>query len=115
MKRDMDLCRQILLEIEAGEPGESIEMLQTVAPGNHVIEHLQLLQDAELIEARVDRHFRNYSIQRLTWKGHEFIRAARDDKVWVKAKQRIGSAWESVTFPLLMKVLDNVLGEALGL
>ena len=115
MKRDMDLCRQILLEIEATRPGEPIEMLQAGASGNDVIEHLQLLQDAGLIEARVDRHFRDYSIQRLTWEGHEFLQAARDDGVWAKAKERIGSAWESVTFPLLMKVLEEGVGKALGL
>lgn len=115
MKRDMDVCREILLEIEARKPGESIEMLQTVAPGDNLIEHLHLLEDAGLIEARVDRRFRDYSIQGLTWKGHEFIQAARDDSVWAKAKKRVGSAWDSVTFPLLMKVLEDVTRKALGL
>ena len=115
MKRDMDLCRQILLEIEARKSGESIEMLQTGASGNDVIEHLQLLQDAGLIAARVDRHSRDYSIQRLTWEGHEFLQAARDDGVWAEAKERIGSAWRSVTFSLLKEVLEHGVRNALNL
>ena len=115
MKRDMDLCRQILLEIEAQEPGESIEMLQTSTSGNKVVEHLQLLKDADLIVARVDAHFRDYSIQRLTWEGHEFIEAARDDRVWAEVKERVGSDWQSVTFPLLKEMLENILRKALDL
>lgn len=109
MKRDMDLCRKILLEVEGSKSGESIEMVQTGASGDDVIEHLQLLQDAGLIEARVDRHSRNYSIQRLTWDGHEFLQAARDDGVWAKAKERVGSAWQSLTFTLLKEVLEDII------
>ena len=115
MKRDMDLCRQILLEIEAQEPGESIEMLQTDTSSNEVIEHLQLLQDAGLIEARVDPRFRDYSIQRLTWEGHEFLQAARDDTVWDEAQKRVGSAWQSLTFTLLKEALEGVVRNTLDL
>ena len=115
MKRDMDLCRQILLEIEAQEPGESIAVLQVDASGNKVIEHLQLLQDAGLIEARIDARFGDYSIRRLTWEGHEFLQAARDDTVWNKAKERVGSAWQSLTFPLLKEVLEAIRRNALDL
>lgn len=115
MKRDMDLCRQILLEIEAGESGESIEMLQTHASGNDVIEHLQLLRDAGLIEARVDRHSRDYSIQRLTWEGHEFLQTARNDSVWAEAKEQMGPAWQSVTFSLLKETLAAVVRNHFGL
>lgn len=109
MKRDMDLCRQILLQIEASESGEPIVALQTGASGNDVLEHLQLLQDAGLIEARVDRHSRDYSIQRLTWEGHEFLQAARDDGVWAKAREQVGSAWQSLTFTLLKEVLEDIV------
>ena len=115
MKRDMDLCRQILLEIEAQKPGESIEVLQIDAPRNEIIEHLQLLQDAGLIEARVEPRFRDYSIRRLTWEGHEFLQAARDDTVWDEVKKRVGSAWPSLTFTLLKEALEDVARNHLAL
>ena len=71
MKRDMDLCRRILFEIEGNDVGTPIEMLQVEAGLDVVIGHLLILKDAELIEGRIDRHARDYSIRRLTWSGHD--------------------------------------------
>ncbi len=78
MKRDMDLIREILLEIESwkpGSPGKTIALQGR--PYDEVKDHVLLLLDAGLIELQpnVDRGL--LIVSRLTWAGHEFLEATR--------------------------------------
>tara|TARA_R110002020_G_scaffold189446_2_gene388419 strand:- start:13796 stop:14176 length:381 start_codon:yes stop_codon:yes gene_type:complete len=91
MKRDMDLIRLILLDIEEKDKGSG----QTVTIGDlgHtsevVIEHLFLLKNAGFIEGIDASHMqgRDLLVQRLTWNGHEFLNTVRDPDVWAKTKK----------------------------
>lgn len=117
MKRDMDLFRSLLLKVEeqpftkefTGEyksfgaiPGYSRE---------EVIYHAQLAQDAGFIEAKFlpgDDFF----VQRLTYAGHEFLDAAREDKLWNKAKQTVLSNAGTLTVEALKIALSMLMQQA---
>ncbi|MCO5250768.1 MAG: DUF2513 domain-containing protein [Candidatus Kapabacteria bacterium] len=142
MKRDMELIRKILLEIENEEnaivdPGA----LQTRIISDFdnetfeseilaLFEHLFLLIQAgyletcdlegnPLLELQHGQQVNNYIFMhhfvRLTWQGHEFIASIKDDNVWHKIKERVGS--ESVNLPIgiLMQLGLSVIKTAVGL
>ena len=52
---------------------------------------------------------------RLTWKGHEFLDAARNDTIWKKALGHIKKAGVQVTLPVLEEVLKKAAKDLLGL
>jgi Hypothetical protein (DUF2513) len=91
MKRDMDLCREILIEVEKAEyrgVGEPVSLKVENSDNDAISYHIMLLSEAGLIQA-VDRNYGapgGWRAVRLTWDGHEFLEAARDSKRWEKAK-----------------------------
>lgn len=94
MKRDMDVIRRILLEIEASEtPYLNYNEREDV-------QHAVLLHDAGFIVGtshRADAHgVILITVERLTWSGHEFLQSIRDDSLWSKAKEKVvmpGASW----------------------
>jgi Hypothetical protein (DUF2513) len=87
MRRDMDLLRSLLLKVEEQADGSftTIEI-----PGHSESEvryHAQLAQGAGFIEAEFMMD--GFIVTGLTWAGHEFLDAAREDKLWNKAKQTV--------------------------
>lgn len=114
MKRDMDFCRKLLLEIEACDRPYGV---MTLPPFGEVDEdttsyHLKLLYEAGLIEA-IDassmNSFKWHPIS-LTWEGHEFLDAARDDKRWEKAKNTVINATGGLAFEFMKRSLFQVVG-----
>ena len=92
MKRDMDLVRKILLEIEKHPyTGGWIDVHLEEYTSEEVVYHLKLLAEAALIEAHDVSSHSGMDLRpvRLTWEGHEFLDAARDDTRWNKAKETI--------------------------
>lgn len=95
MKRDMDLIRKILFQIERDSTGlDSLYIRLDGYPDQDVQFHILLLVEADLIKA-IDSsggdalHFLPI---RLTWQGYEFLDAARDDTRWNKAKDAMAKA-----------------------
>jgi hypothetical protein len=88
MKRDIDLARQLLLEIEHRGVECSLSVLR---PGQgedvdqRVRYHLRLLIDAGLLK-EVDRTKSGVPCVRLTHEGHELIELIRSDVRWREAK-----------------------------
>jgi len=89
MKRDMDLVRLILLKIEE-QPytGAWVELDINDYLPEEITYHVLLLVEANLIEADDVSSMSSidWKPKRLTWQGHEFIEAARDDNRWNQAK-----------------------------
>jgi hypothetical protein len=89
MKRDMDLVRSILLKIEE-QPftGAWVEISVDGYSPEEITYHIMLLAEADLIDAdNVSDHDSILWMPiRLTWQGHEFLDAARDNNRWNKAK-----------------------------
>ena len=53
-------------------------------------------------------------VSSLTWKGHEFADAARNDNLWAKAKNTIAERTETVTFSLVFDYLQAMAKTAIG-
>lgn len=88
MKRDVDLARQLLLDIEGRGADCSVSVLRT-GPNHDVEErvryHLRLLIDAGLLK-EVDRAANGVPCVRLTDAGHELIELSRSGERWGQAK-----------------------------
>jgi hypothetical protein len=111
MKRNPDLVRQILLELEK-EPyqGQPIPIQIDDVTKEEIVYHVMLLNEAGLIEA-FDLGIGDVSWMpvRLTWSGHEFLDAARDDDRWNRAKQRMADQGDGTAFEVLKEVLLDML------
>ena len=119
MKRDMDLARDILLALEARGNGR-LGLIEVDIPERsraEVAYHIMVLSQAGLIEAtdlsspgRFDWRARH-----LTWQGHEFIEAARNDTLWEHAKSTVIERTSGLALELLKGVLTQLGKQALGL
>jgi hypothetical protein len=115
MKRDMNLIRLLLLETEGEEPKPDLSGYTE----DQRIYHSALLIEAGLIdgEIRTDGNGQpNGTVRiRLTWAGHEFLDAARNDTIWHKAGERIKKSGVDVTVSVLKELLNQLLKQSLGL
>ena len=119
MKRDMDLCREILIEVESWPT--------TLAPQEVEIEgytreqigyNAWLLADEELIEG-VDSTGQGQSVHSylprcLTFRGHDFLEHARNDTLWNKAKDKVASFGGPMTTQTLLMVLKQLITTHIG-
>jgi len=107
MKRDMDLVRKILLHVEEHDD------FQFTIEGygeQEVAYHVRLLVEAELLhgvartclDGKIVLQDCGYTC--LSWAGHEFLEASRDEGMWAKAKQATSS-----TGGMVLDVLKSVL------
>jgi len=113
MRRDMDLIRLLLLDVEGEEKPDlshySKEQLNY---------HKALLIEAGLVEGKVgygDDAISTVKIIRLTWQGHEFLSAARNNSVWRQAKEMVSKANLTLTIPILTELLTTIAKQQLGL
>lgn len=108
MKRNFDLVREILSAIEEAPPGRIIDGLNVDGFSPEEIgEHAILLQEAGLIEADIRRTRSPKKpylviIRGLTWKGHDFLAASRDDTIWNLAKEKLIKPAGAMTFDVLL-------------
>jgi hypothetical protein len=106
VKRDVDLLRQILLDLEIrGSYTDWLDVdIEAYSP-EQMDYHLELLVEANLISIRaLERTPRRSYPVRLTWAGHEFLDAARDEGRWQQAKQSTAQTG-GVPFETLQSVL----------
>jgi len=107
MKRDMDIIRLVLMQQECDEVPQELSKY----PEDLVVYNVALMKDAGLIVASIlddeKGSPRGAAIIRLTWAGHDFLDAVRDDNVWRKAKEKVIKPRASWTFSLLMEWLKQ--------
>jgi hypothetical protein len=115
MKRDMNLIRLLLLQTEGEEPAPDLSAYSD----QQLLYHSALIIEAGLVHGEVRLGGAGQSLStfrsRLTWAGHEFLDAARNDTIWKKAGEHIKNAGVDVTLSLLQEILKNLLKQALGL
>ncbi|MBD1396777.1 DUF2513 domain-containing protein [Pontibacter sp. JH31] len=117
MKRDIDLIRQILLQTEElGSLSRSFELSIEGYNTNETSYHVKILFQAGYLEAEhiSCREFEEWNPISLTWSGHEFLDAARDNTVWNKAKSRIGDKLPTVGFDMLKSILNIYVKQQFG-
>ncbi|SCL76594.1 hypothetical protein L21_2529 [Methanoculleus chikugoensis] len=114
MKRDMELVRQILLQIESstGDDFANIQ-IENYSP-EEIAYHVYLLKDAGLIEAEISYSMdsvkpEDYVIFRMTWAGHDFLDASRDEGLWKKAMGIIGEQVKSAPFDVIKTILVKMI------
>ena len=103
MKRNMDLIRTLLLEIEKNHDGSGqLVGIETDGNSPEVVEHLFMLKEAGLIQGQDASHLsgRDFLVQRMTWNGHDFLDTVRDPEIWKKTKEGAEIA-KSYSFDLL--------------
>ena len=114
MKRDMDLVRSILLHIEEHDRQIGASTYTNIKFQRYSLQqigyHLKLLHQAGLIE---DYDWPS-GAGSLTWNGHEFIDAVRNDTIWERTKKRFGEESLGLAFEVVKKVaIDLVLQKVL--
>lgn len=115
MKRDWDLIREVLIKFEGLSPDAGWLQLNDF-PSERAYEysyHVELLMEAGLIQGEMSklvgrRAPQNFSAQRLTWQGHEFLDAIRSDTVWKKTKTSFIKGGLSMTLELVKEVAKEV-------
>ena len=118
MKRDMDLCRKILLSVEAREG--TVDPVWVELEGytdGQTGHHVKLLADGGLLEAMdctgQGDDIDCYKPRCLTWKGHDFLEAARDDTRWRTALAVIAEKGLPATLDVLTGVLLKLVNKIL--
>lgn len=129
MKRDMDLIRSLLLEVEGGKrvfhviSHEIAEMIgvdaaQATEPeeADKLDYHLGLLKDAKFVEFHRGGGGA-WQVKRITWAGHEFLDTVRDGEVWRRTKEgakTAGIASISLMWDMAKAYGKHVASERLG-
>jgi uncharacterized protein DUF2513 len=129
VKRDMDLCREILLRAEESPDSAGPTIKIDGRSSEEISYHIKLLSEAGLAEVgAADGQFtykksdgsilskgqKVYSVMSLTWQGHEFLDAARNDTIWRKVKNKVVKATGGLVFDVLKAALLAEIGQQLG-
>jgi len=99
MKRDMDLVRDILLRVEGGQRSfevlshDTAKMLHATVneplsqeQADKLERHLELLEQAGLIEIEFKSMGGEFYVKGLTWSGYDFLGSIKDKEVWEQTK-----------------------------
>jgi len=110
MKRDLNLVREILLwATEQVNAGFSENPTLQGYTDEQIGYHVHIMEQAGLVAATdstmLDGPGPSAILRSLTWEGHDFIDAARDDTVWGKVKSKILTSGASFSFGLLKEAL----------
>lgn len=94
MRRNMDLLRLLLLKLETlNDEANSIyvyqydELMVENFTQDQVAYHLDLAIEAGLVDQGGSGVMNGFMFRRLTWDGHDFVDAVRDDDIWKKTRQ----------------------------
>ncbi len=114
MKRDMELIRALLLDLEEDEESDLSHWSE-----EQLLYHMVLLIEAELVHGSYTDGENGIPVSacalRLSWSGHEFLDSARDTTVWAKAKTKLGKTGTSVSLSVLTSLLTKLAKEQLGI
>jgi hypothetical protein len=92
MKRDMELIRTILLEVEAHQnPNTQVNLKAPGYSPENVSHHVKILAQHGYVEAFDAGGLEGicWIPRSLTWEGHEFLDATRNETVWQKLKAHL--------------------------
>lgn len=103
MKRDWDVIRDVLLEIEASDESNLGNLRYDSQAGDTVkAAHAFMLQDAGFVEGKSNAYKTALSrvlfTPRLTWEGRDLLDTLRSKPVWEKVKEKAASTGIELTF-----------------
>ena len=121
MKRDPDVIRELLIFFEE-KLDSNLVAAKAININGHdsaIIQyHLDLMYEAGFLSGEPVRSSTSDRLAyilpfRLTWKGHEFLDAARNDTIWNKAKELLRTKSLTVSVEALYQLLTKLANEAL--
>ena len=120
MKRDLSLVRKILLRCEEAPANQWLEPQHfDLGVSSHELgEHVALMIDADLLDGEMqgthdDDTF--FYIKKISWRGHDFLAASRDIKIWTKFLETAKEKGLSFTFDLALAWLKKEVAERAGI
>ena len=117
----MNLIRKILfnMEVSSGAFAPSNLALGDEYNEDQVAYHVWLLGEAGLMKVtEVTYHGSSGPAAipiNLTWEGHDFLDAARNDTTWSRVMEKAKSVGGTVSFAIFKQMLDAALKGQLGL
>ena len=113
MKRDLNIVRQLLLDIEKHDSTHPFTLTpdeKDSFTNEEMQYHLFLMHQAGLISGQDISTFDGpqFLIKGMTWQGHEFLEAARNDQVWNAANDKAedkGMDLKSLPFEIAKELL----------
>jgi hypothetical protein len=109
----MDLIRLLLLDQE----GEQVNLSDFTK--DEIVYHSALAIEAGLLRGSiihdVEEQPRGAVILGLTWAGHDFIDAARNESAWRKAAELTSRKGLTITFDILKDLLASILRQQIGI
>ena len=119
MKRDWELVRKILMEVEALE--SSRQMLRSSAIEGYDSDlsayHIHMLIEAGLIDGKCGKSLngpRDCWANELTWAGHEFLDKIRSQTVWNKTVGLLREKGLDLSFDTIKAAAASVATSLLG-
>lgn len=109
----MDLIRELMLDLE----GEVTKDLSNYDKPT-ILYHKALIKEAGFAKGAIlegDDQIKAVYLLRLTWEGHEFLDAARDETGWRHVTQVIGQTVGTVSLSLLQALLNQWAAGKIGL
>ena len=116
MKRDMDLCRKIMLAIEDRYVDTAVSNLAVNGYSlEQVAYHCKILCEAGIVTEYKptygDNKLQFFSVGSLTWEGHEYLDKIRDTTIWKKTKDEI----QELGVPMTLDVIKDVAASIISL
>ncbi len=112
MERNWDMIRDILTRLEQHSEGPiSLSDFPDEDP-ILISYHAKLLLEANLVNGQMVEAFgeiEDFSINRMTWEGHEFLDAIRNKTVWKKITKEFSDKGVSMTFDLIKSASKTVV------
>jgi hypothetical protein len=114
MRRDMDLVRSILLNLEGEEKVDLTAFTQEqVGYHSYLVMSSGLAYGAD-VTGLGDEH-PSAILTGLTWEGHDFLDAARSETIWKKVMNKVKDSTGTVAFEVLKALLIAASKEKFGL
>lgn len=115
MKRDIDLIREILLQVEA-TPSNNMWKAKPLlgCDVTDVVAHVRLAQDAGLLEAIFTKTGTHAVVQRMLNDGYDFLEQSKLPSRWEKAKSKIVTESLPMTVDIFKSVLVKLVQEQLS-
>jgi hypothetical protein len=120
MKRDLNLVRMILLDIESSPPGQPISGFTYDGRSKaEILEHVELLLDANFIDGQMIPgnmgQPEGCMVMRMTWDGQEFLAKAKNDTVWKKVFAQAEEKGMSASLVVINGLLEAAAKKYVGL
>ena len=121
MKRDIDLLRLVLLQVEAvGDPDEPLIHSLGVQGMDQAIvnEHVKLLIESGYLEGEIKYSTNNRilltAIRGLTPKAYDLLDNIRNNELWQRIRERIATTTGTASLPIIEHFAHQVVSAALA-